>query len=256
MYLQWEFPDLADEHREWLSRFESSARARWERLLRGNVEAALCEAMVRRMLATRVDSIVPGEEPVMGGPDFRCVQPGGGFFVEVTCITSDRASEVTGVAPGSLAGSFRYLTPQIRAECVSKAPQCATPYSPCLLAIGTFHPIAAATAMSRLGAEYALTSEPTWRVQVNEETGEAGPIVGETALRHAALLRQRPEDSEIESARRSISGLLLCDLRGDQIFGSLQPDAARPFARDLLPVVPFCVAVVDPEARTIEKRWI
>ena len=46
--------DLAEEHRAWLSSYGSKHLANWDRLLKGNLEAACCEAAFRRHLISLV----------------------------------------------------------------------------------------------------------------------------------------------------------------------------------------------------------
>ena len=71
--------DLAAEHRNWFSAFHPQYLCNWEKLLKSDYEAGLCEAAVRRLLQKHQIATEPNEE-LTGSeqrPDFRCTNPVG-----------------------------------------------------------------------------------------------------------------------------------------------------------------------------------
>ncbi|MGA2618368.1 MAG: hypothetical protein ABSF26_12215 [Thermoguttaceae bacterium] len=93
------FDALADEHRIWLSTFDPQYLANWEKVLSGNEEAALAEAGVRRLLQGYRVRVKPNEDlrGMERRPDFHCETNGSGFEVEVTHISIEKATEITGL---------------------------------------------------------------------------------------------------------------------------------------------------------------
>ena len=83
-----EMQQLGDEHRRWLSSFDTQYLANWDRLFNSDDESAMTEAARRRMLQSHSVTVEPNEKltGTCGGPDFRCTVDTSHFYVEVTCI--------------------------------------------------------------------------------------------------------------------------------------------------------------------------
>jgi len=260
---------LADEHRQWLSRFNSQYRKNWERMLNADIEAALCEASVRRRLEDCGVTVDPNESltGTCGSPDFRCVRGDSHFYVDATCIEITTAEVRTGIrettgtrkewklefAPYNIMG----MTDAVFAECKGKAAQCANLDGPALVAVGTFHSTAAIFGFKKVLVNYILSGEikMAWDIEIS-----AGQRIGTayhtTALRKAAFLR--PDHyQEIGYARSSISGLLLCGLGTlpGQCLGVLHPNPARPFAPALLPGIEIGEVQIDVASKQLRVRW-
>ena len=114
---------LKAEHRTWLAGFDCQYLRNWEKLLKNNEESALTEAVVRRWLSMRGVTVSPNED-LTGNhqrPDFRCVTPGGQFYVEATCISVEKATEITGLLDGAnTALRPSPLTKKIQRVCINK----------------------------------------------------------------------------------------------------------------------------------------
>jgi hypothetical protein len=252
-------------HRKWLSVFEPERLRRWEQLLASNEEAALCEACVREFLQKHVDRMEPAEQLDSGGPDFACSVGEERFYVEATCLTMDVVSKHTGLPanfdPNAGPRNYCDLTALIKAEASNKTPQCSGLDAPCLLAVGTFHFEASGLCGDEHHSANVLTSNTGISMRFDPELGEAvGDMVPSTDLRHSSVLR-KGKTSLVESARRPISGFLVCGfgctVRGGEwpVLGAMHPDAARPFTRALLPAVRFCELEPGFEHGVLTPRW-
>jgi hypothetical protein len=263
---------LADEHRSWLSTFDARYLANWEKILNANEESTLAEAGVRRLLEGHGVRVEPNED--MTGaeqrPDFRCEMNGSSFEVEVTHISIEKATRVTGLAkvPTVNLGAeapptfedfppIHPLTGAVFSACVRKAKQCAVARNPTLLAVATFHYPATVFCFDKCDISQLLTGVTSMRLSLDKQPGQA---VGEayliTELQSAVFLR--PDSSEpVGFARSSISALLLCGLctQPPQVIGVLHPNPARPFNPAILPQVEFGQVAIDRASRQLHVAW-
>jgi hypothetical protein len=97
-------------------------------------------------------------------------------------------------------------------------------------------------------------------MRFDQVRGEAvGGVFQATDLHNSAFCRtSRNTDNELEIARKSISGLLLCGFGSvpPVVLGVLHPVPARPFDRSLLPEVDFCKLVEGYDKGEFRVRWI
>ena len=248
-------------HRAWLDRFGCAWRAKWECLWAADPEAATMEALTRELLQRHVPEVKPNDDPSSGGPDFCCVQDKQLFYVEATCMREEVVTKETALTPRPQgAQSYGLLTERVLDECRNKAAQCADLDAACLLAIGTLHFQASAICFDEHHIEDVLTGAPKIAHLIDTTTGEPiGETFETTDLGNASFLRLiRDSDAEIEHARRSISGLLLCGFGCEpwNITGLLHPHPVRPFDRGLLPNVRFCRLKPEYREGQFEVEWI
>jgi hypothetical protein len=252
---------LADEHRRWLSSFDQQHWANWEKLLKTDSEAALCEAAVRRLLQSYGVTVEPNEE-LTGAqrPDFRCSIGDLVFYVEVTCISINMAEKKSGIkddqsrfAPFNVMG----MTEAVFAECVNRAPQCASLDGPCLLALGTFHAMAAILGFTKVLVGCVLTGKTKLAWKMNITTAEQNGDTYQTTEFQAAAFLKPDKTQEVGFARGSISGILLCGLGTvpGQCLGVLHPNPAREFDDLLLPSIEFGKVELDRAARALSVQW-
>jgi len=253
---------LADNHRRWLSAFPPQYLSNWEKMLRTDDEAALCEASIRRRLELSGVSVEPNESLTgnCGGPDFRCNCKQGHFYVEVTCIsiaTAEKRSEIKQELSGSRPFNLWGMVEAVFAECKNKTPQCANLDGPALVAVGTFHAMAAMIGLKKVLVEGLLTGKTMLAWDVDIQTGQQVEDAYEfTEMRAAAFLRGDPTQ-EYRFARNSISGVLICGLGSlaGRCLGILHPNPARPFDSALLPGIDFGSVGVDEASGQIRVRW-
>lgn len=256
------FKALADEHRRWLGGFDPQYLANWERLLNADVEAAMCEAAIRRLLESLKVAVQPNIDLTADGrsPDFLCTRSGQPFYVDATCIEEDTVTRRTCLRND---GSLQTLTnPEplnwaIFNKCIEKASQFKGLTLPGLVAIGTFHGEAAMFSFSPPWPDMILTGMATRSVTIDKDSlSSVGAITQTSELRSAAFLRFENGD-EIGFARSSISGLLLCglSLQPAWIIGLLHPNPARPFDPKLLPRVSFGCVEVSHKSGDLRVHW-
>lgn len=250
---------LEAEHRAWLGGFHGQYLRNWEKLLNNNEEDAMTEASVRRLLEQRGVTVSPNED-LTGNqqrPDFRCEVPDGQFYVEVTCISVEKATEITGLVDGAnIALRPTPLTTKIQSICKKKAVQSGNHDAPVLIAIGTFHGIACMFSFSPPYLDMLLTGTSMMSIQINRLTLERVGVEIEADPSSAAFLRY-DADERIGFARSSISGLLLCGVSLEPIWvqGVLHPNPARPFNPRLIPDIGFGEVEVDRESGQLRTRW-
>ncbi len=251
---------LAAEHRAWLSAFDAQHLRNWEKLLNNDHEAALTEAGVRRFLESRGVMVQPNED-LTGGrqtPDFRCERNNETFFVEVACISVEKATEITGLTDGPQAALRPSpLNDKVFSICKGKAKQCGGQDVPVLLAIGTFHGFACMFSFSPPYVDMLLVGMTKMTVTIDRQTMKSvGGIERESELWSAAFLRPDPE-AGIGFARSSIAGLLLCgvSLEPMWVVGVLHPNPARRFEPLLLPGVSFGKVQVDQNTGQLRVTW-
>jgi hypothetical protein len=181
-----ELDALVDEHRHWLSSFETQYLRNWKKLYAADYEAAMTEAGVRRLLQRNDVAIEPNENLTgnCGGPDFRCSVGGSRFYVEATCVSiaamekkSGIQNEATGFSPINVMGVME----AIFSECVNKARQCRNLDGPALVAVGTFHSVAAMIGLKRALVSTVLTGKTKIARNIDVQTGQQ---VGDTLPDH------------------------------------------------------------------------
>jgi hypothetical protein len=256
------FRSLADGHRQWLSQFDPQNLADWNRSLKYDPEAALCEAAVRERLQQHGVTVEPYRkaDSRSQGPDFRCSIDGHTFYVEVTCVLIDSATKQTGIPEGGHEGfhSFKIfgMTQAVLQKCGPKTRQCANLDAPVLVAIGTFHTDAAGHSFQPLLIGSVLTGQTGLSWSVDTETGEQGETEQSTDLKSAAFLRFNSETDEIEPIRSPISGVLLCGLTlRAEFIGVLHPQPCCPFDPSWLPKIEFASVEIDKDNRTLGVVW-
>lgn len=254
--------ELEVEHRQWLSAFDRRHLQKWGDLRNDDYEAALCEAVFRRLFQASGITVEPNEdlagvapEGSEARPDFRCSHPEGAFFVEVTCISIATAVEQTGIPHPWTPGAYAYgpLNSAIFRKALRKYRQYSNTDRPTLLAVGTFHQ-AASLFMSKKFANMLLTGETSISWNVNTETGEGiGDAFQSTELRLAPFFK--PES--LEEARTGLSGLLLCGVGyvTPKVLGILHPLATRPFDKRLLPDVHFGEVQINQATGQLCTSW-
>lgn len=255
--------NLVGEHRRWLAGFHPQHLQNWGNLLDNDPEAAMSEAAVRRVLQVNGNSVEPCEslEGSRRLPDFRCSQEGKVFFVEVTSISIEKATKVTGVlhkAIDPVASGYESLNDAIFDACNKKTPQCSDLEHPALVAVCTHHSEASWICLDRLDLEELLTGDELITRKIDTHTGNpVGDTYISTKLRSAAFLRPQPGGG-MRHARNPVSGILLCGLgcHPMEICGVLHPQPIHPFDRSLLPKVAFCRLQAGYESGLLFTEWI
>jgi hypothetical protein len=252
------YQDLEAEHRTWLLDFDQQYLRNWEKLLKDKEEAALAEARIRQILESYRVTVEPNES-LTGHekrPDFLCTVDGYCFEVEVTHISIQKAINETGidVEDQREVCCHGLLNRAVAKVCTHKAEQCANRNHPTLLAVTTFHSVAAAICSLRNNIESLLTGERSFTWDMKADTLQPdGDFYGTTSLKFAAFLC--PDKAEkIGYARCSISGLLFCG-PGKNIRGVLHPNSIRPFNPMILPNIEFGQVVVDRESGKLRVDW-
>lgn len=252
---------LRDGHRSWLRNFKSQYLANWEKLFKANRQAAMFEAAVRRWLEKKGVEVEPNESLTgrRRQADFKCVFRGHQFFVEATCISIANAQRHTGLPYPTQPGArhYRMLNDAIWSACKGKAAQCGSHSHPTLIAVGTFHASASALCFSKEKVNMLLTGETKFAWNVDTRSGRSvGDPYHTTDLRSAVFLRRSQKD-QIDFARSSVSGILLCGfgIVPEHVFGILHPNAIRPFSRGLIPEVSFCEVKIDRRNHYLSTHW-
>lgn len=256
-----ELEALSDEHRQWLSQYHPQYKSNWEKLCAADYEAAMTEAGIRRLLRRHGITVEPNEKltDTCGGPDFRCSVGKAHFYVEVTCIAIDTAERKSDIELGPQEFSpfnSMGMAEAVFAECQNKAPQCANLDGPALVAVGTFHGMAAMIGFDKVSVNCLLTGKTKMAWDINRQTGEQNEIYQVTELKTAAFLR--PDKSEVVGfARSSVSGILLCavGLGSMRTIGVLHPNPARPFNMALLPGIEFGQVKIDRPSNQLHVHW-
>lgn len=256
--------ELASGHRAWLRQFNPRYGENWEKLLATAPEAASCEAAVRRVLEQNGNTVQPNEtlDGSRKAPDFCCTQAGKEFFVEVTCISIEKATEHTGLPhpphqSGFTFSGFQSLTGSIFHDSIRKTPQCSNLPHPAVLAVGTFHWHASYMCFERKHLELLLTGETLLTQNIAPATGTpVGDGYLSTQLRLATFLKPRPNGWMIH-ARSPVSAVLACGLGCDlpRIRCALHPKPIHPFDPSLLPNVECCRLLPGYEDGRLCTEW-
>lgn len=251
---------LEAEHRSWLASFEPQHLRNWEKLLKNEEENALSEAVVRRFLILKGLVVRPNEDliGIDQRPDFRCESSNGHFYVEVTCITIDTATAITGLSKESNnAMRPSPLTKKIQAICKKKAVQCDNHDAPVLVAICTFHSVACMFSFSTPYLDMLLTGTSSMSVRINRVTLESIPGVEIDSDPSTSAFLRYDNQSGLNYARSSISGLLMCgvSIEPTWVIGILHPNPARPFDTQLLSDISFGEVEIDQESGQLRTSW-
>ena len=226
----------------------------------------MCEAAVRRFLVASGISVSPNENlsGTSKAPDVRCQRGSSHFYVEVRSISIRRATQISGLCDEAQIQSAINPTPltsEVFEICKEKASQCSHADAPVLLAIATAHSRAAMLSLSPPYPDMVLCGKTTMTVHLNRETLKSeGGVQLDSELYSAAFLKPDRGDG-IESARSSISGLLLCGITLGKspsemwVVGVLNPKPTRQFDPQLLPGIRFGTVEVDREAGQLCTRW-
>lgn len=259
------YSDVIDSHREWLSNYVDQRANRWEALLSSDPEAAICEAYVRKIMSSHVESIELYEDPSSGGPDFLCKKNSTDcFYLETTCISISAATKITSLehplSHYQKAQGFRLLTKRLFSEMCNKTPQCSGLDAPCLLAIGTLHTQAGWLCMDDHAAEELLTGTTFITATIDSINGKMirSPY-NATDLRDSSFIRpNKTSKASIQDARRTISAVLLCSLgtMPTRIIGLIHPNPKIVFQRVLLPKIKFAKLNDNYHTGQFKVEWI
>jgi hypothetical protein len=235
----------------------------WRQLYLDDHEAAMCEATFWAVLADCGVQVKPNTDLTgqTQTPDFACRKNGTKFYVEVTCIRIDTATDETGLDPfpqiASHAGHYALLNKAIFFECKNKTPQCANLDAPCIVAVGTFHPQASCRAVRRLGVEWLVTGEARIAVQFNRQAGRGVGRPYQITRYDWAAFAGVSQLAAVEPKRQPISALLIGGFGCTplNVLGALHPNPVREFDAALLHRIPFCRKAESPDG--IEAtEWI
>lgn len=254
--------DLYREHRLWLTGFDPQVGKNWEKLEQQNPEAAMCEAAVRRLLEINGNLVEPNEslDGTKQSPDFRCTQSGNSFLVEVTSITKEKATVLTGlnhIPTSNYYSGVGSLTDAIFHAAKSKTPQCSNQGLPTLVAIGTFHFQASNICFERMHLEQLLTGETSISQRIDITTGgPAGDAFLSTELRSATFLSPEKNGS-MRHARSPISGILTCGFGciPPKVRCALHPRPIHALNRFLIPKIECCQLCSGYDKGTFVVEW-
>ncbi len=184
-YLKWIEPRDITIARRWCNRLHSADSAQ--------VEASLGEAVAWDYLKCRVDAIDLWEDASVGGPDFRCTQNGNRFIVEITNLSRETVTRVTGLdnLPGFK--NYQNLTARIKSEVSAKAAQCAGLSVPAVVFVTTFHRDATIHCVCRDHVSQLLTSRTGVSGDYDDQKGQiVGPLRHSTNMALSTFRCTRP----------------------------------------------------------------
>ena len=220
---------------------------------------AIAEALTWQMLRQLGCEVARYEVPGRGGPDFvarvGCIE----MLVESTSVDDETLNAITGLDP-RLVGRMQFpgsSTPAFRNRIQAKVPQIGrTRFPGPRLVVVAYHGGNGAHDPSHLASEIIAEAD---RVHV-AIGGGPGSIRMVTDLDASAWYQLAETEPGFETARRSISAVLLMEIRNDHVWlaGSLNPHALHPLDPSCLPVVPWTKIVNNPiEERAIEvvTQW-
>lgn len=246
---------------KWIGRFDIRHARAWAKRYQADPEAATCEAMYWGVLTDCGVSVEPNADldNRQKAPDFACHKDGNKFYVEVTCIRIDTATDKTSLKHIPTGGAQNYgpLNRVIYDEVKNKTTQCANLDAPCLLAVGTFHFQASALCFQKPHVESLLTGETSIACDINLQTGHAvGDPYESTNLKSAAFVK--PSNLlGVEPARQPISALLLAGfgVSPPGVLGVIHPNPVREFDHRILDRIPFCGLFMDLRNATLTTNW-
>ena len=254
------YSKVIDEHRSWLKPFGQQYLNKWERLLKNQPESAICEASTRKLLSDHDIKVEPNEDTSSGGPDFLCKKKDKSFYVETTCITKEKATQKTGLTdkPAGVE-AYNPLTRAILGEICNKTPQCSNLGAPCIIAIGTLHPVVGHICFSKSHAGLLLTGSTKIATQFDSEKGRAtGELYQITELEDSAFVRlTKNSHDKIECARNPVSAVFLCSFGTlpPRVLGVLHPNPNHSFDRSLLPAIKFCTLADGYQTGQFSVEW-
>ena len=257
------YAGIIAEHRAWLQQVDKQRLKQWEDLLCSCSEAAICEAETKKLLSEQNVDVYLCEDLSTGGPDFSCSKNGQKFYVEVTCITIDVATQKTTLPPCYLKSNdaqyYRLLTKHIRGELSGKTSQCAGLKFPCVVAIATLHPEAGRSCFDEYACEEILKSTSKIALDINIQKGRSvGSPYQITNLQNSAFVRfTKKNDGTTECARNSISAVLLCPFGrySLKVKGLLHPNPNYPFDRSLLSGIEFAKLADGYQNGSMNVEW-
>ncbi|MBL7189963.1 MAG: hypothetical protein ISS70_26850 [Phycisphaerae bacterium] len=249
-------------HRKWLQSFDEGYVTKWEKLLKADPEAAICEAATRELLERHDVTVRPNEDLSVGGPDYLCTRGRKHFYLEVTCISKDAATRVTKLPDKCPSGpeSYTYMTNKILRKLSNKASQCAGMDGPTLVALCTLHSQAGDLCFDDLAAEELLIGITYITHDLDNETHEpVGNTYDITRLEGSAFIRPvKASPNWIEHVRNPVSAILLCGFGSfpPSVMACLHPSPNYPFDQTLLPQIKFCRLVEGYLTGPPEVEWI
>ena len=252
---------LIDLYIEWIEQFPVDHARQWAHLYKHELQAAMCEASFWAVLQDCGVAVEPNRDLKHGqpSPDFLCRKNGEKFYVEVTCIHIERVTKVTALSDKpSGAGSYGPLNAAIFDEVRQKTPQCANLDAPALVAVGTFHCQASCLCIQKHHVGMMLTGDELITQRIDTRTGQP---VGETFLStefdSAAFLKPSTK-SWLEEVRLPVSGILVGGFGCEppNIYGLLHPNPLRPFNRNLLDRIEFCLLHRDEAHGQLSVKWL
>ena len=242
---------LRDEHRTWLRNFPSALK-NWNTLVRDNIEAALNEALVRRLLQSQKILVRPGENGPQGGPDFLCKTPDNTNFacectvIEIKQMTKEIWREDI-IDKGSPIGSpvqaiWRKIKQKQRQGCKLDVPV--------VVAVGTLHYTASVLFDKHL-CDAVLRTNGQYEVPFPWE--QAHGISGRMVVsrkQSGFWSLENFSSSGVTIRNSSVSAVLLCGFGcvmpndkmktiPDSVLGIHHPNPCLPFPRAILAGVPF-----------------
>ena len=240
------FRPLFGEFAVWLDRFHPQHRREWEKRLRADEEAALCEAMTWQLLQEQGVHVEPNADLTdrQKRPDYRCLKHDQVFYVEATCIHNGTMENKIGLpSSGSLrlsAVHWQGFLEAVFSKCRNKTPQCAKSDAPCLLLVGTLHGWASRSVRKKFLVEQLLTGESQIAWDIDPESLNTSDVYHVTELWCASVVK--PAEAQVAPARCPISGLLVAGygMASRPVCGVLHPAPVRVFDRSLLPRIEFC----------------
>lgn len=254
-------PSVLTKFIRWIERFNVQHARNWARLYHADPEAATCEAMFWAVLSDCGLTVEPNADLTgkKKAPDFVCHKDGHKFYVEVTCIRIDTATEHTALPPVFTEGarSYNHLNDAIFAEVTAKTPQCSNLEAPCVLAVGTFHYQASVSCIRKAFVEWLLTGETNISWYFDPQRGEAvGESFQSTNFKAAAFLKPSPLIG-VEPARKPISALVVAGFgcAPPHVYGVIHPHPVREFAPNLFDLIPFCRVKYDIAKASITTEW-
>ncbi|HED54461.1 MAG TPA: hypothetical protein ENJ00_09730 [Phycisphaerales bacterium] len=259
---------------KWLSIQSESAAKMWSRRLNSehayHVEGAVAEAVVWDFVMCRCDSARLTDTGGTGGVDFEFVNNGQSFLVEVTNISTDAASEASGMPDKELFnGFYSLLTEKIRSKVRGKFKQVQRQRQqqnhPLLVFVTTLHWNVSSVCIDYRAIEYAMGSPPKITGNYNSATGKVeGDLYQWTDLDRSVFLSPKlilsPDGTPIAQAKfQPISGFLLggfgLNPREVPVLGGLNPEATFHFDPTILPDIPFCSLHPWPASERIGLKW-
>ena len=223
----------------------------------------MMEAKVRHLLHENGITVRPAvkKEPNDRCPDFFCTRNEYRFYVEVTCLSLQKVTRVTGLPHFDQAHvrarSYSNLNKSIWSECVNKVVQCANQPYPVLIAVGTHHVNATPLCFSRPKMNMLLTGTTKITSLFYPDEGScSSEFFLSTDLKSAVFLKPDVQHSTTY-ARSPISGILTCGMGSLSpiVHCLLNPNPVHAFDESVLPDVPVGKILIDQESGSLSTVW-